>query len=239
MRAAIRQFDAAMDLLDQNRLVNLLKKEDFREFLISKKAKRIVLDNSEYTSLPNAEGCFQRNGLWIVYATDDRSSVVTEAEYPTADAAFCQLAANINLEYAPNETIESLLPLSSGQDVKALEALVSRALIRLKTIANGLVGAKARITIIDDIVFLQEEQRRLREFWYTTTFDTIAIQLSDLEKQNESLALSLRSFRKQQEAYYRIMQLSSSKRGYGRTQHKKFSRPERTAQTLQKKKQYG
>lgn len=237
MRTAIEQYDAAIDLLDQNRLANLLKKEDFREFLIGKKAKRIVLDNSEYTSLPNAAGCFQRNGLWIVYATDDRSSVVAEAEYQTADDAFCQLASSINLEYAPNETIEALLPLNSSQDARALEALVSRALDRLKTIANGLAGTKAWISVIDDIVFLQEEQRRLREYWYAATFDTIAVQLSDLEKQNESLALYLRSFQEIQEAYIRQF---SPKRGYGRTQHRKYSRRlERTTQALQKKKQYG
>lgn len=238
MRTAVVQYDAAAELLDQNRLVNLLKKEDFREFLIAKKVKRIVLDNSDYTSLPNAEGCFQKNGLWIVYATDDRSRVAAEAEYQTADEAFCRLASNLNLEYAPNETIEALLPLRSRQAANALEALVSRALVRLRTISNGLVGTKARIMIIDDIVFLLEEQRRLREYWYSSTFDAITLQLNDLEKQNEDLALSLRSFQALQETYLKHMM--SPRRSYSRSQHKKYSRRlERAAQTLQKKKQYG
>lgn len=196
MCAVIEQYDVAAELLDQDRLLNLLKKEDFREFLISKKAKRIVLDNYEYTSLPNTEGCFQRNGMWIVYSTDDRSSVVSEAEYQTADEAFCHLASNINLEYTPNKTIETLLPLRSRQDGSALDALVSRALIRLRTISNSLAGTRARVMIVDDIIFLQEEHRRLREYWYTTTFDTITVQLSDLSKQNESLESALKRFKR-------------------------------------------
>lgn len=238
MRTSIRQYFAATEELDQNRLVNLLKKEHFRDFLIAKKAKRIVLDNSEYTSLPNAEGCFQRNGLWIVYSTDDRSSVEAEAEYQTADEAFCQLASDINLEYTPNETIEPLLQLRSGQDGRSLDALVSHALDRLKTISNGLVGTRARVMIIDDIVFLQEVQRQLREYLFTTTFDIITVQLSDLEKQNEDLAIYLRSIQEFQEAYK--MQLPSLKRSYGRTSYKRYSRRSgRAALPLQKKKQYG
>lgn len=132
------------------RLEGLLLKEVFRKFLINKNvADRFVIDTHCFTRLPNKIGCFSSDGKWVVYETDDRSSVTDEMEHALPILAFQDTASRHGLNFKPTK--------SSRAQLEAL--YLDEAIKNTETVERNLRGTEMHAAVNDDVVFLRKQRR--------------------------------------------------------------------------------
>ena len=86
------------------RMRNILLKEEFRAFAKSNKISgHCAIDDDDYSTLPGAVGCVQRNGQWVVYSVDERSKHYGETYYPDAKDAFQAMARQFGKTFTPSD----------------------------------------------------------------------------------------------------------------------------------------
>ena len=174
-------------LLNQERLEMLLLKEDFRVFLIKRGVKRVVLDNPQYSELPNVCGCFAKDGQWIVYETDDRAQVAVEERFSSAELAYSALAARLGYLYEPKFDYCEMLEKETDEAFTILRYLLEKAMERLGAIASSLSETEARSAIEDDIRFLMIASLNLENNQNARWRDELIVQVNFLTKQNEEM----------------------------------------------------
>lgn len=189
MRRGVRfqEIQPARRLLNQARLERLLLKEDFRDFLIKRGVKRVVLDNPQYSELPNVCGCVAQGGQWIVYETDERSQVVAEEAHPSLERAYSALASRLGFDYEPKFDFSEMFELKSEIDVTILLYLVERVQKQLRKIASALSETEAQSAIKNDISFLFAERLLLENLRQMRRNDEILMHVKKLTEKQEAI----------------------------------------------------
>ena len=95
--------------------IDALYKEEFRKQAIAHGvADDCVIDKDTYAEVSCVSGCFKSGDKWIVYDTDERSTVYKEKEYLTAPFAYTDIASRLGFTY-------SVPAILSGHNIKAVK----------------------------------------------------------------------------------------------------------------------
>ena len=75
-------------------------KEAFRlQAIAHDVADECVIDKNTYAEISDISGCFNRDGKWIVYDTDERAHVCEEVAFSSELSAFQHLAERLNFHF--------------------------------------------------------------------------------------------------------------------------------------------
>ena len=238
MNVRLQYPDNKVHFFANEKLMRILRKEEFREFLIENKAHAVVLDNCEYSTRPNTLGCFYNNNWWIAYETDDRSEILEEDQFQTEEEAFSWIAEREGLKYTPDDRLEALLEMQTNEDESALELCIYKAITRLTEIANKLSGTKSQAAIKQDVKYLNTQLfMLLRHRHFEDQMNEIMFNLERTESMSRDLAKNMEKIQELQRKTW-----ITGYRGYrDKETHlkKRNCRTERAEQALKIAKKYG
>lgn len=152
---------------NREKLFNLLIKEDFRDFIVSKnKGNKYVIDNPDYTSMPNAIACLEREHSWHVYETDERSKVCNEKTFELVTEAYEDAALRSGVIFNPSPDILKINPNSSFSPYRNYITIpipkIKKALDNAQEIADLMSGEPNGILAKENAKFLNETLKKCR-----------------------------------------------------------------------------
>jgi len=142
---------------NREKLFNLLIKEDFRTFIVNKnRGNNYIIDNPDYTSMPNAIACLERNRGWCVYETDERSKVCNEKTYTSVIEAYKDAASRSGFDFVPSKDIINIKNKTHSDYTGIPIFKIHKALTNAKEIARLMNGKPNGILAAKNVEFLTQ-----------------------------------------------------------------------------------